>query len=200
MTRLTTSPRRGEGRRTAGAGCRDVGGVGLGGSVTIASHGGVLGVRRARAGLGWSREQGLGGLPAGRRGTHVAAPMRTPVAPGHEQGATVATGKKAGEEREGDFSPMLTELRRRHSAGEEGKRGRGGGRAHLGEAQRGAARASSATAAALRAGRGSDGGDGEVENEVEARNWARNWARCASGAVLEASWARKLRRAVWEDV
>jgi hypothetical protein len=119
------SPRRGEGRRTAGAGCRDVGGVGLGGSVTIASHGGVLGVRRARAGLGWWREQGLGGLPAGRRGTHVAAPMRTPVAPGHEQGATVATGKKAGEEREGDFSPTLTELRRRHSAGEEGKRGRG---------------------------------------------------------------------------
>ena len=27
----------------------------------------------------WSREQGLGGLPIGRRGTHVAAPMRTPV-------------------------------------------------------------------------------------------------------------------------
>jgi hypothetical protein len=78
----------------------------------------------------------------------------------------------------------------------QGRKGREeGGRAHLSEAQRGAARASSATAA-LRAGRGSDGGDGEAENEVEARNWA----RCASGAVLEASWARKLRRTVWEDV
>jgi hypothetical protein len=32
-----------------GAGCRDIGGVGLGDSVTIASHGGVLGVRRARS-------------------------------------------------------------------------------------------------------------------------------------------------------
>jgi hypothetical protein len=30
-----------------GAGCRDTGGVGLGDSVAIASHGGVLGVRRA---------------------------------------------------------------------------------------------------------------------------------------------------------
>jgi hypothetical protein len=51
-TRLTASPRRGEGRQTAEAGCRDVGGVGLGVSVTIASYGGVLGMRRARAGLG----------------------------------------------------------------------------------------------------------------------------------------------------
>jgi hypothetical protein len=34
------SPRHGDGGRTDGAGCRDTGGVGLGGSVTIASHGG----------------------------------------------------------------------------------------------------------------------------------------------------------------
>jgi hypothetical protein len=33
-TRLTASPRRGEGRRTAGAGCRVISGVGLGGSAT----------------------------------------------------------------------------------------------------------------------------------------------------------------------
>jgi hypothetical protein len=50
---------------------------------------------------------------------------------------------------------------------------RKGGRAHLGEAQRGAAHASSATrtatAATLRAGCGSEGGDGEAESEVEAR-------------------------------
>jgi hypothetical protein len=37
------SSRHGDGRRTAGAGCRDVGGVGLGDSVTLASHGGGAG-------------------------------------------------------------------------------------------------------------------------------------------------------------
>jgi hypothetical protein len=54
-TWLTASPRHGEGSRTTGAGCRDIGGVGLGDSVTIASHGVVVGVRRARTGLGCAR-------------------------------------------------------------------------------------------------------------------------------------------------
>jgi hypothetical protein len=53
------SPRHDEGRRTAGVGCRDVGGAGLGGSVTIAStwqsrsigHG-MLGARQL-ADLDW---------------------------------------------------------------------------------------------------------------------------------------------------
>jgi hypothetical protein len=56
-----------------------------------------------------------------------------------------------------------------------------GGRAHLGEAQRGAAHASSATrtttAAAPRAGRGSDGGDGEKLREGRGLR-----------PILEASW------------
>jgi hypothetical protein len=50
-TRLSVSPRHGDGGRTDGAGCRDTGGIGLGGSVTIASHGG-----HGRSGTGcWTR-------------------------------------------------------------------------------------------------------------------------------------------------
>jgi hypothetical protein len=40
VTQLLVSPRHGDGGRTDGAGCRDTGGVGLGGSVTMASHDG----------------------------------------------------------------------------------------------------------------------------------------------------------------
>jgi hypothetical protein len=79
-------------------------------------------------------------------------------------------------------SPGHGERAARRGAVERGK----GGRAHLGEAQRGAAHVSSATrtatAAALRAGRGSNGGDGEVEGEKlgEGRGLR---------PILEASWA-----------
>jgi hypothetical protein len=49
------SPRHGDGGRTNGAGCRDTGGIGLGGSVTIVSHGG-----HGQSGTGcWTR----GGSP-----------------------------------------------------------------------------------------------------------------------------------------
>jgi hypothetical protein len=65
-TWLTASPRRGEGRRTAGAGCRDVDGVGLGGSATIASHG--------RSGTGcWTRGGSLAWAGFGRASSAPAA-------------------------------------------------------------------------------------------------------------------------------
>jgi hypothetical protein len=121
--------------------------VGLDDSVTIASHGGVLGVRRARAGLGCARapcclrpgassqagrnvrgaEAGTSwacGERAATRPRRAGARLAGEVGRGCYVGAA-ATGNKAGEEREGNFSPTLTELRRRHSAGEEGERGRG---------------------------------------------------------------------------
>jgi hypothetical protein len=48
-----------------------------GGQATGGERTGWLDAEHATA-QHWSREQGLGGLPAGQRGTHVAAPMRTP--------------------------------------------------------------------------------------------------------------------------
>jgi hypothetical protein len=62
MTWLTASPRRGEGRLTARAGCKDVNGVGLGGSATIASHG-----SHGRSGTGcWARGDPLAWARFGR--------------------------------------------------------------------------------------------------------------------------------------
>jgi hypothetical protein len=61
------------------------------------------------------------GLRRGRAGRAASAQGRGSPA----KWGAAATGKKVGEEREGDFSPTLTKLRRRHSAGEEGERGRG---------------------------------------------------------------------------
>jgi hypothetical protein len=96
-------------------------------------------------------------------------------------------------------SPDHGERAARRRAVERGK----GGRAHLGEAQRVAAHASSATrmatAAALRAGRGSDGGDGEAESEVEARRGGGGREIAQESRVVR-FWRRrgrkKLRRAV----
>jgi hypothetical protein len=48
---------------------------------------------------------------AGASGSGLVATARTSAVPGHAQGVVATMGKKAGEEREGDFSAELTELR-----------------------------------------------------------------------------------------
>jgi hypothetical protein len=93
-TRLMASPRRGEGRLTAGAGCRDVGGVGLGGSATLASHGGHgrSGMRFwARGGpLAWARFGRASSAPVARgMGTGLGVPSAWQLGRG-AQGARLA--------------------------------------------------------------------------------------------------------------
>jgi hypothetical protein len=104
------SPRHDDGGRTDEAGYRDIGGVGLGGSVTIASHGDHDRLGTRLAGLGWVRPcsqrtgdrrygDGLGvlsaqrlghgaqgrGSPARGRCCYVDARRRRPLLAGRER-------------------------------------------------------------------------------------------------------------------
>jgi hypothetical protein len=84
-TRLTASPRRGEGGRMAGAGCRDVSGVRLGDSATLASHGG-----HGRSGTGcWARGGSLAWARFGRASS-------APVARGMGTGLGVPSARRLG--------------------------------------------------------------------------------------------------------
>jgi hypothetical protein len=81
-TRLMANPRHGEGRLTAGAGCRDIGGVGLGGLATLASY--------DRSGTGcWAR----GGPLAWARFGHASS---APVARGMGTGLGVPNTRRLG--------------------------------------------------------------------------------------------------------
>jgi hypothetical protein len=83
-TWLLVSPRHGDGRRTAGTGCRDVGGVGLGDSVTLASHGRGAGRAASTQRLAATRR---GEAATSTRGCccHVGARRRRPLLAGRER-------------------------------------------------------------------------------------------------------------------
>jgi hypothetical protein len=82
-TQLTANPRRGKGRLTAGAGCRDV--VGLGGSATLASHDG-----HGQSGTGcWARGGPLAWARFGRASS-------APVARGMGMGLAMPSVRRLG--------------------------------------------------------------------------------------------------------
>jgi hypothetical protein len=158
----------------AGAGCRDVGGVRLGSSVTIASHGGVLGVRRARsdsaaACRGEARRRS-GARLLRRRGCYVGARGEERTGGGRLCASALLgekTGKGGGTRASGPAqpSPGHGERAARRRAVERGK----GKRGHLGDVAR---RRGTASGARLR-------------RRFVARSWRESWAtggkNCASG-------------------
>jgi hypothetical protein len=155
-TWLTASPRHGEGRRTTGAGCRDIGGVRLGDSVTIASHGGVLGVRRARSDSA-ATCQGEARRRSGVRLLRRRSGGKREREEGGCARAPCSGRRRTGEEGRGrpgrlSRAPAMASERR----GERWREERGN-------------ELTSVTAATLQAGRGSDGGSWRGRGEKAGR-------------------------------